>query len=124
MRFDRVIFRESAEAPTSNVRLAYIQSTEPNRRDSYVEVITCNQFGIMAANALYPWAMVRRAQVRTEPPAANTVVEHYIREMAAKRAGDMAEVEDHLAGIPWADESAPAEQPKRRGRPPKAKPQE
>lgn len=60
MRLARVIFTESCEAPGALNRVAYLQSTEPARRDSYVEVLELTPLGVVALNEIYPMHMLRR----------------------------------------------------------------
>ena len=55
-----MIFTESCEAPGALNRVAYLQSTEPARRDSYVEVLELTPLGVVALNEIYPLNMVRR----------------------------------------------------------------
>lgn len=73
MRLARVIFTESCEAPGALNRVAYLQSTEPARRDSYVEVLELTPLGVVALNEIYPIHMLRRvtlaAQVAPVAPA-------------------------------------------------------
>ncbi len=73
MRLARVIFTESCEAPGALNRVAYLQSTEPARRDSYVEVLELTPLGVVALNEIYPLHMLRRvtlaAQVVPAVPA-------------------------------------------------------
>ena len=55
-----MIFTESCEAPGALNRVAYLQSTEPARRDSYVEVLELTPLGVVALNEIYPMHMLRR----------------------------------------------------------------
>lgn len=109
MKLKRVIFRESCEAPGTNSRVAYLQSTDAARRDSYVADLRLLSFGVMAGDEVYPLHMVRRMTVDEQAEAEHEpAIESDLKGLAAREA-------DHLANIPWATEP-----PKKRGRPPKA----
>lgn len=94
MRLARVIFTESCEAPGALNRVAYLQSTEPARRDSYVEVLELTPLGVVALNEIYPLHMLRRVT------------------LAAK----VAQVEP-VAPVPLPSIEAPALAPRKPGRP-------
>lgn len=66
MRLARVIFTESCEAPGALNRVAYLQSTEPARRDSYVEILELTPLGVVALNEIYPLHMVRRVTLAAQ----------------------------------------------------------
>ena len=106
MKLKRVIFRESCEAPGTNSKVVYLQSTEPMRKDSYVSDLRLASFGVLAGDKVYPLHMVRRMTV----DAQETKVEQ-----ASDLKGLAAHEADHLVDLPWASEP-----PKKRGRPPKA----
>jgi len=106
MKLKRVIFRESCEAPGTNSKVSYLQSTEPLRKDSYVEDLRLASFGVIAKDEVYPLHMIRRLTVDAQEVAAEQVSD--LKGLAAHEA-------DHLANLPWASEP-----PKKRGRPPKA----
>jgi hypothetical protein len=106
MRLKRVIFRESCEAPGTNSKVSYLQSTEPLRKDSYVEDLRLASFGVIAKDEVYPLHMIRRLTVDAQELEA---------EQASDLKGLAAHEADHLANLPWASEP-----PKKRGRPPKA----
>jgi len=106
MKLKRVIFRESCEAPGTNSKVSYLQSTEPLRKDSYVEDLRLASFGVIAKDEVYPLHMIRRLTVDAQEVEAEQVSD--LKGLAAHEA-------DHLANLPWASEP-----PKKRGRPPKA----
>lgn len=66
MRLARVIFTESCEAPGALNRVAYLQSTEPARRDSYVEVLELTPLGVVALNEIYPMHVLRRVTLAAQ----------------------------------------------------------
>jgi hypothetical protein len=101
MKLARVIFTESVEAPGGLNRVAYLQSTDAKRADSYRDDLWLGPQGVMAGDEIYPLSMVRRITVAREE----------------------AEVADLPAPItsPTGVDPATVEQPKRRGRPPKQK---
>ena len=61
-----MIFTESCEAPGALNRVAYLQSTEPARRDSYVEVLELTPLGVVALNEIYPLHMLRRVTLAAQ----------------------------------------------------------
>lgn len=67
MRLSRVIFRESCEGPGVLTRVAYLQSTEPARRDSYVADLALTPLGVSAGAELYPLSMIRRVTIESAP---------------------------------------------------------
>jgi hypothetical protein len=107
MKLKRVIFKESCEAPGGKSRVAYLQSTEPLRRDSFVADMRLVSFGVMAGDEIYPLHMIRRMTVDVD------AVEEAQEPSDLK--GLAAHESDHLANIPWA-----IDPPKKRGRPSKA----
>ena len=80
MKFEKVIFTESVEAPGALSKVAYLQTTDPNRRDCIVRSIEAHEHGVLVDGELYPWAIVRRATLATA---------------------------EHLEGIPWATDEQP-----------------
>jgi hypothetical protein len=66
VRLARVIFTESCEAPGALNRVAYLQSTEPARRDSYVEVLELTPLGVVALSEIYPMHMLRRVTLAAQ----------------------------------------------------------
>lgn len=67
MKITRVIFRESCEAPGSTSKVAYLQTTEPARRDSYAPDLRLTPYGVAAGSELYPMHVVRRCTLAVEP---------------------------------------------------------
>ena len=76
-----MIFTESCEAPGALNRVAYLQSTEPARRDSYVEVLELTPLGVVALNEIYPMHMLRRVTL------AASLVLQVLRSAAAAALG-------------------------------------
>lgn len=105
MKVKRAIFVGSVEAPGGLNRVAYLQTTEPIRKDSFVESMRLCDVGLLAGDELYPLHTIRRL----------TLDENQDEPVAKPEP----KPDDHLADIPWADDVRP--EPKRRGRPPKPK---
>lgn len=80
MKLDKVIFRESCEAPGVLSKVSYLQTTDPTRKDSIVRELEAHEFGVVADGELYPWTMIRRCTIAGRDPLAN---------------------------IPWADDAQP-----------------
>ena len=123
MKLKRAIFVSSTEAPGRHDRVAFLQSTEPQRKDCYVADLWLGPLGVMAGEDVYPMHMFRRLTVDSanvtqyvddEAPISDSVVV----ERDAFLAAMCGAVSSDLAGLA-ARESA--EPPKRRGRPPKPK---
>lgn len=73
MKVTRAIFVASVEAPGGLNRVAYLQTTEPARRDSYVETMRLCDVGLLAGDELYPLHTIRRItldQDQSEPVVA------------------------------------------------------
>lgn len=111
MKLAKAIFVSSTEAPGRNDRVAFLQSTQPERRDCYVADLWLGELGVMAGDELYPLHMFRRLTVDSSSLSND-------ESPVAARAAFIGAMSSDLTGLA-ARESA--ETPKRRGRPPKAR---
>jgi len=122
VKLKRAIFVSSTEAPGRHDRVAFLQSTEPQRKDCYVADLWLGPLGVMAGEDVYPMHMFRRLtvdganvarHVGDEPVSDSVVVER-----DAFLAAMSGAVSSDLAGLAARESSEPA---KRRGRPSKPK---
>lgn len=99
MKLKRVLFVQSVEAPGRNDRVAYLQSTDPVRKDSYAPDLVLSPLGVQAGDEIYPMHLVRRITVDADAVERDTV------EVAPQREAFVGALEAA---------------PRRRGRPPKS----
>lgn len=119
MKLAKAIFVSSTEAPGRNDRVAFLQSTQPERRDCYVADLWLGELGVMAGDELYPLHMFRRLTVDSSL-AASDELPSAAREAFVNAMGrDDAETETQRISAETLAMLNIAHKAKRRGRPPK-----
>lgn len=111
MKLKKAIFVSSTEAPGRHDKVAFLQSSEPERRDCYVPDLWLGPLGVMAGDDVYPLHMFRRLTVDSTAIEAN-------ESPAAAREAFVGAMASDLAGLAAREA---AELPKRRGRPPRSR---
>ena len=124
MKLAKAIFVTSTEAPGRNDRVAFLQSTQPERRDCYVAELWLGELGVMAGDELYPLHMFRRLTFRRltvdSSLAASDELPSAAREAFVGAMGrDDAETETQRISAETVAMLNVAHKAKRRGRPPK-----
>jgi len=123
MKLAKAIFVSSTEAPGRNDRVAFLQSTQPERRDCYVADLWLGELGVMAGDELYPLHMFRRLTVdsllETLCESTSAAREAFVGAMER----DYSELKNETIGDrPVEMLNVASKSQKRRGRPPKVKP--
>lgn len=84
MKVKRAIFISSVEAPGTLNRVAYLQTTEPLRRDSFVESMSLCDVGLLVGDEVYPLHMIRRLTLDEQQDAP---VDDHVAPVVHKRRG-------------------------------------
>ena len=119
MKLAKAIFISSTEAPGRNDRVAFLQSTQPERRDCYVADLWLGELGVMAGDELYPLHMFRRLTVDSSLAAGDESTSAAREAFVDAMSRDDAETETQRISAETVAMLNVAHKAKRRGRPPK-----
>jgi hypothetical protein len=127
MKLAKAIFVTSTEAPGRNDRVAFLQSTQPERRDCYVADLWLGELGVMAGDELYPLHMFRRLTVDSLLEAMCESTSSAREAFVGAMERDYSELKNETISdepidpLNIAKLNIASKSQKRRGRPPKAR---